>query len=161
VLRAKGNTPRIVYANNGRLDALAEWLAIRGPESGPVFVPINKGGRLELRRLSEQAIYDLVVKRQHEAEIDHLWRHDLRRSLISDLLDAGADVSVVQQLAGHANVQTTLRSDRRPEPAKARAATLIRVPFVAGPAGAGAALRECAERSGPPRRSAGRRGLAG
>ena len=41
----------------------------------------------------------------------------------------GIYVEMVQKLAGHADIQTTARYDRRPEEAKRRAAGMLHVPY--------------------------------
>ena len=129
LVRGKSSKERLVYATNGALDALVNWLRFRGHEPGPMVVPIDKVGRLSMRRMSSQAAYYILARLAARAGVSHFSPHDLRRSCISDLLDAGADVSSVQKLAGHAKVETTIRYDRRPERAKRRAAELLHVPF--------------------------------
>ena len=127
---AKGRKDRLGYATNGSADALKDWLGVRGSEPGPLFCNINKGGRITIRRLTDQAVLHVLKKRAVQASVASFSPHDLRRSFISDLLDAGADISTAQQLAGHANVQTTARYDRRGEATKRKAAELLHVPYL-------------------------------
>ena len=51
----KGRKDRTAYATNGSSLALADWLAVRGDEPGPLFTAIGKGGRMSHDRLSGQA----------------------------------------------------------------------------------------------------------
>jgi len=126
----KGNKERIGYATDGAAEALAEWITHRGGEPGPLFCPIDKAGRVRVRRLTGQAVYDRLHGLVEAAGLASLSPHDMRRSFISDLLDGGADLAVAQQLAGHASPVTTARYDRRGERAKRKAAELLRVPYV-------------------------------
>jgi len=131
IRRGKGNKARVMYATNGVGDALAAWLAVRGREPGPLFVPVDKAGRIALRRLTPESVFDRLAALAKRAGISRFSPHDMRRSFISDLLDNGADLAVVQAMAGHANPATTARYDRRGEHAKRRAAGLLVVPYVA------------------------------
>ena len=129
VVKGKRNKERFAYPTGGAAEALADWMMIRGTEPGPLFWPINKGGQMRNARLTTQAIYNMLVKRAQQAKIKKFSPHDLRRTFVSDLLDAGADIATVSKMAGHANVQTTARYDRRPEEAKRKAAKLLHVPY--------------------------------
>jgi integrase len=133
VRAGKGAKDRLCYVTDGAKAALDSWLAVRGSEAGPLFWPADGRGRpLVSRRMSAQGVLLVLRRRARQAKVAAFTPHDLRRSFISDLLDAGADMVTVQKLARHANVQTTARYDRRGEETKRRAAELLRVPFVAG-----------------------------
>ncbi len=125
----KGGKDRLTYlAETGAQPIVAEWLNLRGEEAGPLFLPINKAGRLARRRLSDQAVLYILDKRAKAAGVAAFSPHDLRRTFVSDLLDAGADLATVQKLAGHASVTTTARYDRRGEKAKRQATALLKLP---------------------------------
>ena len=127
-LTGKRNKQRTAHVVNGALAALNAWLAVRGLAPGSLFLAIRKGGKICEGFKDAQAIWFIVTKRALEAGVQDISPHDFRRTFVSDLLEAGADISTVSKMAGHANVQTTARYDRRPEQAKRQAAELLHIP---------------------------------
>ena len=79
--------------------------------------------------ITPQTAYDVLRRRAAEAGVSSCSPHDLRRTFVSNLLDAGADLVTVQNLAGHASPATTARYDRRGEETKRVAAELLHVPY--------------------------------
>lgn len=138
LVRGKGRKERRVPLQPAARAALDAWLelrehGLRGVTSGALFLPITTSGRVTLRRMTEQAVWNILEERRKMAGVAPFSPHDVRRTFIGDLLDAGADISSVQQLAGHANVQTTARYDRRGERVRREAAELLYVPYVRRP----------------------------
>jgi integrase/recombinase XerD len=129
VRHGKGNKARTVYLQNGARAAMADWIDHRGLDAGALFFRIRAAGHIVPQRMTDQAALNILRRRATEAGVPSCSPHDLRRSMISDLLDAGADISTVQKLAGHANVTTTQRYDRRGEATKQAAAELLHVPY--------------------------------
>ncbi len=130
IVKGKGNKERIAYIDDGAADAVIGWVKLRGFDAGPLFCPVSQTGEVTVRRMTDQAVYAILRSRAQKAKVKVFSPHDLRRSCVSDLLDAGVDISVVQRFVGHANVTTTARYDRRGEHAKKRAAKSLHVPFV-------------------------------
>jgi site-specific recombinase XerD len=130
VVQGKGERRRRVPLPSGTLLALRAWLAHRGSQPGPLLWPVRSNGRLLAHRaLTEQAVYHLLRRLGPRAGVARFSPHDLRRTYIGELLEAGADLAVVQRLAGHRSPLTTSRYDRRPEAAQQRAVERLHVPF--------------------------------
>ena len=146
VVRGKGNKERVVPIPPGTFHALRDYLEVRtgglvdregeaGPspmyKDTPLFVRARRGGRLvaDADALTGQAVYHVLRQRAAQAGVEAFSPHDLRRTYVGDLLDEGADLSVAQQLAGHASPTTTAGYDRRGERAKEQAASRLDVPY--------------------------------
>jgi len=129
VRSGKGRKDRLVYVGAAvAVLALADYLTIRGAWPGPLFVAGRRGGHLLTSRMTDQSIALILARRAAQAGIADVSPHDLRRTFVTNLLDAGADIATVQKLAGHADPATTARYDRRGEQAKHDAAALLDLP---------------------------------
>ncbi len=129
MVRGKGNKERLVPMAGGSLQALLDWLAVRGNDAGPLFYAVNKGGRVIEQAITRQAIFKICSKRALEAKTPDFSPHDFRRTFVGDLLDAGADIVTVKDLAGHASIQTTARYDRRGQERLQHAMELLNTPY--------------------------------
>jgi integrase/recombinase XerD len=102
----KGGKERVVPLGRPARRAVEAWL-VRGraalkPEGPALFV--NARGR----RLTRQGAWKVVRRYGEAAGLGgSVSPHTLRHSFATHLLDGGADVRVVQELLGHANVNTT------------------------------------------------------
>ncbi len=128
VRHGKGAAQRTVYATGGAEEAIKGWIEHRGDEPGPLFWPVLKSGKPTKRRISDQTVYDVLRRLRSQTGSKDFSPHDFRRTFVGDVIEA-KDISVAQQLAGHASPETTARYDRRGERAKKEAAEALHVPY--------------------------------
>lgn len=89
--------------------AIDEYAAHAGLTEGNVFRPVNKGGRTTREQMTEQAIYNLVVKYAQALGFARLAPHDLRRTFAKLAHKGGAGLDQIQLSLGHSSIQTTER----------------------------------------------------
>jgi integrase/recombinase XerD len=109
----KGNKDWVCYLPEGAALFLADWLACRGAQPGPLFSPIAKGGKIQPRRMTDQAVFYILDKPRTAAGMQPCSPHDMRRTLLSGLLNTSKDVATVRQMARHNSINITARYDRR------------------------------------------------
>ncbi|MBU6213200.1 MAG: tyrosine recombinase [Actinomycetales bacterium] len=109
VLRGKGDKQRRVPLGVRACEALQAWLvrgrpalAAAGAGSSRLFLTLH--GKPLSRQAGFAVVNDAALRAGLSAKVGP---HTLRHSCATHLLEAGADVRVVQELLGHANVQTT------------------------------------------------------
>jgi len=104
----KGRKERVVPIGRTAIDAIRAYLAgLR-----PVLSSAKSGTALFLsrtgRRMDRSNVWRIVSKYARRAEIDrNVYPHLLRHSFATHMLGGGADLRVVQELLGHADVGTT------------------------------------------------------
>lgn len=126
-VRGKGNKERVVNLPPRVNEHLERWMRLRGNGPGPILRARDKHAKLK-KSVSSAGVRFLLENLCEQAGVENVSPHDFRRTYISRLLAAGADVLLVQKLAGHAKPETTAKYDKRKEEARAAAAALVDVP---------------------------------
>lgn len=129
VRQAKGGKDREVPLPSGATTAVRAWLDVRGDDDGPLLLPMLRGGRSVLRRMTGQAVLKALRSLAARVGMQRFTPHDMRRTFVSSLLGLGADVSTVARLVAHQNVQTTCGYDRRGAEAARSAVGLLHIPY--------------------------------
>ncbi|KQU67868.1 MULTISPECIES: tyrosine recombinase XerC [unclassified Rhizobacter] len=102
----KGRKRRSVPVGGPALQALAQWLALRGTlaDPGEPALFVSRRGT----RLTDSQVRSRLKRRALQAGLPtHVHPHMLRHSFASHLLQSSGDLRAVQELLGHANISTT------------------------------------------------------
>lgn len=133
VVHGKRKKDNAVFLSGGGKAALDDWLAIRGPQPGPLFYPVSQLGEVERtgEYMSDQTVYNICVKRGAQAGVSHFTPHDFKRTTIGDLLDRDTDLLTVSAIAAQEDPKVTKRYDRRQERVKEAASRKLHIPWKA------------------------------
>lgn len=111
LVEGKGGKQRMVPIGRRAVAAIELYVSDQRPlllgQRDPLLTPwliLSRTGR----RLRREAIWELVKRYALRADIDpDISPHTLRHSFATHLLTGGADLRQIQELLGHASIQTT------------------------------------------------------
>ncbi len=107
VRSGKGSKDRTTYISNDAAGALASYLRVRQPtREQKVFLVekgTHKGKPLSVRGMQKRMEY---YSSKSGVSVSC---HQLRHTMATQLLNAGADLVTIQELLGHSKIETTMR----------------------------------------------------
>ena len=111
IAEGKGSKQRMVLLGGRAIEAVEQYLAKLRPrlvrrrgEMNTPWLIVSRSGR----RMRREAIWELVKRSALLADIDvEISPHTLRHSFATHMLRGGADLRLIQEMLGHASIQTT------------------------------------------------------
>ncbi len=107
---SKGKTPRLVLKGRAA-QALVHWIEVGGIKGGALFRPISKSDRVLKRRLTAEAIYQIVKQRLALAgyPADFASAHGLRSGFLTQAALDGAPIQAAMRLSLHRSMAQAQR----------------------------------------------------
>ena len=119
-IHGKGGKLRYVPCHSGTLERVDDYLLLAGHGSnadGALFRPRRNNTTNTLEdSITPDGVYRMIRGYAEQAKIGNIERlgaHALRATTATNALSNGADIAKVQEMLGHANIQTTRIYDRR------------------------------------------------
>ena len=98
----RGKT-RTIPVNDRASFWIAKYLEVRKRGPGPFFRTVLK------KPLKRQLLHVIVRSYAKQAGLEKLTPHTIRHAFATHLLDAGADLRLIQEMLGHESIATTQR----------------------------------------------------
>ena len=104
----KGNKTRLIPVGTEAREAIRRYLEVERPQ----LVSSRSGAEIFLsvrgRKLTPQRVWQLVKRYAARAGLEaNVYPHLLRHSFATHLLAGGADLRIIQEMLGHADISTT------------------------------------------------------
>lgn len=106
----KGAKDRATYISSDAADALAAYLLVRPPTREQKIFLVEKGS-FKGRPISVRGIQKRIEYYSKKSGVS-ISCHQLRHTMATQLLNAGADVVTIKELLGHSTIELTMRYSR-------------------------------------------------
>ena len=109
MVRGKGERERLIPLSEPARDAIIDWLAWRDCDAAAQKSSFLFASRTGRGHITRQRFTQILEKLTIAADIDprRVSPHTLRHAFATHLMERGADLRIVQQLLGHADISTT------------------------------------------------------